>query len=257
MNEAPTQQPPIVEASGIGKRFGDHWAVRHLGLQIRQGEIYGLLGPNGAGKTTTLRMIAGLIEPDQGDVRVAGADPRNNPMEVKKKIGFLTGTTGLYARLTPIELLTFFGKLQEIPKKTLKDRIDQLIEDLGLGEFCKQLCGTLSTGQTQRVSIARTLLHNPQLLILDEPTSGLDIISAEFILNAIRTAKSEGRTVLFSTHILVETELLSDRIGILHKGTLAKEGTLDVLLEETGQTRLADAFLKVIEESQQHERQGA
>lgn len=238
---------PLLEVRGLGKRYGDTWAVRDLNLSIHRGEVYGLLGPNGAGKTTTMRMLAGLLEATTGTVQIDGHDPRKQPMEAKRLLGFLTGNTRLYMRLTPIEMLTFFGKFQEWPRPKLKARIAQLTEELGLEEFASRPCGTLSTGQTQRVNIARALLHEPRLLILDEPTAGLDIISADFILQAIRRCQQEGRAVLFSTHILAETELLSDRIGILHKGHLTLEGDLPAILAKTGTESLAKAFLHSVQ----------
>jgi len=241
--------PPIVETVSLGKQFGSKWAVQDLHLSISRGEVYGLLGPNGAGKTTTLRMIAGLIQPTQGEVQVLGKKPHQAPLEVKRSLGFLTGSTGLYPRLTPVEMLKFFGKIHGIPQAKLKQRIEQLVEDLDLHSFAKQQCGGLSTGQKQRVNICRALLHEPTLLVLDEPTSGLDIISANFILEAIRRCKAEQRAVLFSTHILAETELLCDRIGILHQGSLTREGTLAELLEETESPNLASAFIRIIEQT--------
>ena len=236
----------VIKVRKLGKNFGQKWAVKGLDLSIKKGEIYGLLGPNGAGKTTSLRMIASLLEPTEGRIEVAGIDPLKSALEAKKKIGFLTGNTGLYDRLSPQEILRFFGKLQEMKRPHLNERIEQLTEELDLGDFVKRPCGTLSTGQKQRVNIARTLLHEPEILILDEPTSGLDIISADFILRTIKESTSQGKTVLFSTHILVETELLCDRIGILHQGELASEGTLQELLKETDSDTLASAFLQIV-----------
>ncbi len=233
----------------LGKCFGAHWAVRNLSITLRHGEVYGLLGPNGAGKTTTLRMIAGLIEPDEGSLQLSGVDRDAAPLEARKKIGFVTGSTGLYQRLTPIELLHFFAKLHEIPEHEAQRRIDELVEALALHSFAKQQAATLSTGQKQRVNLARALLHQPTLLILDEPTAGLDIISADFILQTIQKARKDGRSVILSTHILTETELLCDRIGVLFGGKLAQEGSLAQLFQTTQTHSLAQAFLKIIQQA--------
>lgn len=241
--------PPVVDTQQLSKRFGDFWAVRTLDLAIRRGEVYGLLGPNGAGKTTTLRMLAGLMTPTSGTLKVMGRAPHEHPLEVKQKLGFLTGDTGLYQRLTPLELLRFFGKLQGMDKARLTARVEAMVEALGLTEFAKKPCGALSTGQKQRVNIARAMLHEPLFLILDEPTSGLDIISAHFILDAIRDCRAQGRAVLFSTHILAETELLCDRIGILHRGQKLIEGSPQALLEATNAPHLAGAFMTLIQEA--------
>lgn len=235
----------------LGKRYGSLWAARDISLEVQPGEIYGLLGPNGAGKTTTLRMIAGLLQPDEGDVSLGGRHPHEEPIVCKRMLGFLTGNTGLYERLTALELLHFFGKLHDIDKKTRTRRIEELVEELGLGDFAGRPCGTLSTGQKQRVNIARTLLHQPQVLILDEPTSGLDIISAEFILRIVMSCRDQGKTILFSTHILAEVELLCDRIGVINKGRLVCEGELSQLLKASQTTKLAEAFLTIIKQTQE------
>ncbi|MEM1007719.1 MAG: heme ABC exporter ATP-binding protein CcmA [Myxococcota bacterium] len=239
----------------LGKCFAGYWAVRDLSLSLHAGEVYGLLGPNGAGKTTTLRMIAGLITPTEGEIRFGCEETPTEPRAHKRDIGFVTGSTGLYERLTPMETLRFFGRLHQLPSSVLEARIREMVERLGLGDFQAQACGTLSTGQKQRVNLARALLHDPPLLILDEPTSGLDILSAEFILETIRSCCAQGKIVVLSTHILSEIELLSQRIGILFQGRLLVEGTLQTLLEQTETTSLAQAFLALIhqaESSAQH-----
>lgn len=235
-----------LRTQGLGKSYNNFWALRDLHLDVHKGEIYGLLGPNGAGKTTALRMMAGLLTPDEGNVWLDGKEPNVDPLHVKRIMGFLTGNTKLYQRLTPVELLKFFGDLQEMPKQVLKQRSEQVIEDLGLHEFLKQPCGTLSTGQTQRVNIARALLHDPSIVILDEPTSGLDIISADFILQVIRRCKEQNKAVIFSTHILAEVELLCDRVGIVHKGKMVAEGTIPELTEQTNTQSIAEAFLTLL-----------
>ena len=238
-----------VQATGLGKRFGETWAVRGLELWVRRGEVYGILGPNGAGKTTTLRMMAGLLVPSEGEVLISGRSPGAAPMDVRRSLGFLTGDTRLYDRLTPRELLSFFGRLHELPPKLRRSRVDLMVEQLGLGEFERRPCGTLSTGQKQRVNIARALLHDPEVLVMDEPTAGLDIISADFILQWIRQCRDDGRGVIFSTHILAETELICDRVGILYKGRLVREGRTPELIAAAGATTLAEAFKRIVTDS--------
>lgn len=240
---------PIIQTQDLGKQYGSTWAIRELNLAIHPGEVYGLLGPNGAGKTTSLRMIAGLLQPDTGSVHIAGQAMGPELFQNKKKVGFLTGNTHLYERLTPVEVLRFFGQLHTLPKQRIEERIAYWSDALELHSFRDRPCGTLSTGQSQRVNIARTLLHEPDVVILDEPTSGLDIISAEFILNIVRTCQKEGRAVLLSTHILAEIELLCDRIGIIHQGRMLAEGSLDELLEGSQTQRLSEAFLQIIRTS--------
>ncbi len=246
----------MIEVRNLGKRFGSKWAVHHLNLKLKEGEIYGLLGPNGAGKTTTLRMIANLLDPTEGEIEVGGLKAQEAPLEVKRKIGFLTGNTALYDRLTPREMLRFFGQLHGMKRDLLEERIEHLKGELDLGDFLDRQSATLSTGQRQRVNIARALIHQPEILILDEPTSGLDIISADFILGTIRENAEKGRTILFSTHILAEIELLCDRIGILHRGHLIEEGTLSEILEKTKKESLANAFLSLIEEAEEAQETG-
>ena len=249
MNEGagtPNPEGTAVLARDLGKRFGETWAVRGLDLRVFRGEVYGILGPNGAGKTTTLRMMAGLLIPSEGEVLIAGQAPASEPMAVRRKLGFLTGDTRLYDRLTPREMLTFFGRLHQLPAERLRARVELLVDQLGLVEFERRPCGTLSTGQKQRVNIARALLHDPEVLVMDEPTAGLDIISADFILRWIRQCREDGRGVVFSTHILAETELICDRVGILHQGRLVQEGRTSELIAAAGATTLAEAFKRIV-----------
>ncbi|RME99915.1 MAG: ABC transporter ATP-binding protein, partial [Bacteroidetes bacterium] len=183
----------LIEARDLSKRFGDFYAARDVSFTVQAGEIFGLLGPNGAGKTTTLRMLAGLIRPTAGEAFIAGHSMQREQMAARSTMGFLTGDMDLYRRLNPRELLTYFGKLYETPAADLDTRIEQLIEAFEITPFVNRYCEKLSTGQKQRVSIARTLVHDPQVVVLDEPTTGLDIMSSEFILQFIRQmAKEQG-----------------------------------------------------------------
>lgn len=237
---------PAVLATGLNMHYDRVHAVRDVDLSARYGEIVGLLGPNGAGKTTTLRMIATLLTPTSGEVTVGGISTVADPMAVRRQVGYLTGDTGLYGRLTPRELLLYFGRLHEVPAQTLKRRVDQLIADLQVGEFHDRRCDTLSTGQKQRVNIARTLIHDPTVLIVDEPTSGLDIISAQFILKFLARERERGKAIILSTHIMTEAELLCDRLLLIHKGEIMASGTLVQLLEGASAPNLTEAFLATI-----------
>jgi heme ABC exporter ATP-binding subunit CcmA len=221
-------------------------AVAAVSFQVEPGEIYGLLGPNGAGKTTTLRMISGLLKPTAGRVFVNGTDVTDQPELVKRQIGYLTANTGLYLRLTPVELLEYFATLYGLPRPKARARIAELVEWLGMRDFVKLRCGALSSGQKQRTNVARALIADPPILILDEPTLGLDVLSNRLILEFIRTQADAGKAVLLSTHALDEIETLCRRIGLIHNGRLIAEGDLDALRERTGQQRLSEVFLRLV-----------
>jgi sodium transport system ATP-binding protein len=221
-------------------------AVDAVSFEVEPGDIYGLLGPNGAGKTTTLRMISGLLKPTTGRVFVNGTDVTDQPELVKRQIGYLTANTGLYLRLTPVELLEYFATLYGLPRPQARARIAELVEWLGMSDFVELRCGALSTGQKQRTNVARALIADPPILILDEPTLGLDVLSNRLILEFIRTQADAGKAVLLSTHALDEIETLCRRIGLIHNGRLIAEGDLDTLRERTGQQRLSEVFLRLV-----------
>lgn len=236
-----------IEAKHLSKQFGDFKAVDDVSFGLEAGEIFGLLGPNGAGKTTTLRMLAGLLKPTGGEAFIRKLSVQADPQNALGHLGFLTGDMDLYRRLKPAELLTFFGELYQTPSKELRERVNYLMKAFDINDFADRQCEKLSTGQKQRVGIARTLVHNPDVVVLDEPTTGLDIMSSEFVLQFIRkVAKEEGKTVLFSTHNLTEVERLCDRIGIIDRGRLVYLGTVDKLLAQTGHTSLADSFFQLV-----------
>ncbi|MCX7834776.1 MAG: ATP-binding cassette domain-containing protein [bacterium] len=223
-------------------------AVRDISFQIGKGEIVGLLGVNGAGKTTTLRIIVTLLKPTTGSVFVNGYEVTKEPENVRKQIGFLTASTGLYARLTGRETLMYFGKLHSIPQHELNKRIDEAIQLFHLSEFIDRKCDKLSTGQKQRINLARTTIHQPDLLILDEPTAGLDVLGAKAIVQFIRNVKSRGQSVLFSTHRMEEAESLCDRVIIIHQGKILADSTIKQLRAESGIDELQDLFLHIIDE---------
>jgi len=235
---------PVLIANGLVKQFETLTAVNGVNLTVHAGEIVGLLGPNGAGKTTALRMLAGILTPTTGRVSINGLDLHANPLAAKQHIGFLSGDTQLYQRLTPREVLRYFGRLYGMAKDQLTDRIDQLTSELEMGSFADRPCRTLSTGQKQRANIARAFLHRPRLLMLDEPTAALDVISGQFIIDAIRRERAAGRAVLFSTHIMSEAEYLCDRIYLLYGGSIADEGTVVEILTRSGCHSLTEAFLQ-------------
>jgi sodium transport system ATP-binding protein len=249
------KQPEAIAATGVPavavrelvKRFGSTAAVAGLSFQVVAGEIYGLLGPNGAGKTTTLRILAGMLAPTEGTVLVAGLDARADSLEVRRRLGFLTSTTGLYARLTGRELLTYFARLHGLDSATAEARIASLVDALALGPFYERRCDAFSTGERQRLSIARAMLHDPAVLILDEPTAGLDVLASRFLRDFVRGERDRGKAVLFSTHYLAEAELLCDRIGLLHRGRLLAEGTPTALRAAADDApSLEEAFLRLV-----------
>lgn len=221
-------------------------AVNGLSFRVGEGQIYGLLGPNGAGKTTTLRILSGLMTPTSGSVRMAGLDVTARPNEVKRILGFLTANTGLYQRLTARELLIYFAQLHRMTYDQAAARADELIEWVGIGGFADFRCGALSTGQKQRVNIARALVADPPILIMDEPTLGLDVLSSRIILEYIKRQRSQGKTIILSTHYLDEAETMCDEIGLLHDGRLVAEGDLESLRSLSGEQRLSSIFLKLI-----------
>jgi sodium transport system ATP-binding protein len=237
----------MIEFDGLTKTYGSFRAVDNLTLHVQPGEVYALLGPNGAGKTTALRCLATLLTPTAGTVRINGYDIRTEPLQVRRNLAFLAASMGLYQRLTAREQLFYFGRLQGMPEDVLAARVEDLVERFELHSFQHRLCGRLSTGQRQRVSIARAILHDPPALILDEPTLGLDIVSGRAIFAMIEQARERGRAILFSTHQMEEVELLANRVGVVSGGRLVAEGTVDELIARTGQKNLARAFLSLIE----------
>ena len=224
-------------------------AVNEVSFECKPGRIFSLLGPNGAGKTTTLRMIAGIINPSSGSAVVDGIDISKGNDEVKKRIGFLTGSTGLYERLNPDETLDFFGKLYKLPTAKYKERKEYLFEKLGINEFRKKRVMQMSTGMKQKVSIARTLIHDPEVLIFDEPTSGLDVITADSIIDLIRESKENNKTVIFSSHIMSEVDLLCDDLAIINKGSIIYNDSFDQFKIEMKADNLTQEFINRVKEA--------
>jgi len=224
-------------------------AVNGINFTCQPGRIYSLLGPNGAGKTTTLRMIATILKPTSGTIRVAGHDVVEDGKMVRASIGFLTGSTGLYQRLTPNEVVKYFADLYGVDKATFNRRKDELYTLLDMHDFAKKRIGQLSTGMKQKVSITRTMIHNPDVVIFDEPTSGLDVITAENIINLIRQCKEDGKTVIFSSHIMTEVDLLCDDLAIIHKGNLIHSSTMQEFRENMKSESLTQEFIRIVRDS--------
>lgn len=246
-----------VEAHNLRKFFGTFEAVKGISFDVFAGEIFGLLGPNGAGKTTTLRMLAGILQPSEGSSLIAGHSMQADRLQAGQELGFLTGDMNLYERLNPIEILTYFAELYQVPKGSIKSKVEELVEMFEMQAFAKRLSGKLSTGQKQRVAIARTLVHNPKVIILDEPTTGLDIMASEMILSFIqKVAQEQHKTVIFSTHNLSEVERLCKRIGIIHKGNLIALGELEEVKAQKQKENLAAAFFELVSEEEESEMTG-
>lgn len=236
----------MLQAESLTRYYGPFAAVDGLSFSVESGTIYGLLGPNGAGKTTTLRMLAGILDPTSGTILVDGHRFADDPFEARRRIGFLSADTQLYERLTPREILTFFGSSHEMSKAECNERIQKLVDEIAMSDYIDRRISRLSSGQKQRVNIARTLLHDPQILILDEVTASLDILSSRYVVEYLRKAREDGKTIIFSTHIMGEAEYLCDQIGMIHEGKLIEEGTTEEILSCAGEPNLTDAFLKLI-----------
>lgn len=236
----------MIRFEHLTKRYGSLTAVRDLTLEIGAGEVYALLGANGAGKTTALRCVATLLSPTSGSARVDGIDVREAPVEARRRLAFLAASMGLYERLSARELVEYFGRLHGLDGARLAQRVDEMIALFAIEDFSSRLCGRLSTGQRQRVSLARALVHDPPALILDEPTLGLDIVSGRTIHDFIARERSRGKAVLFSTHQMDEVDLLADRVGVLRQGSLVAEGTPAEIVAGTGEPNLARAFLRLV-----------
>ncbi len=226
-------------------------AVDDISFECQPGRIFSLLGPNGAGKTTTMRMLSTIFKPTSGKIEIAGIDAIANPQEARKKLGFLTGSTGLYARLTPNELVKYFADLYGVSAVDFKSRKDRLFTLLDMNDFQNKRIGKLSTGMKQKVSICRTMIHDPEVIVFDEPTSGLDVITAENIISLIRDCKNEGKTVIFSSHIMSEVDLLCDDMAIVHKGKLLYNGTMDEFRNQQQESSLTGEFIRIIHTANQ------
>lgn len=239
----------MIVAQGLSKRFAGPKgktvdAVVNVSFEARAGKVLGILGANGAGKTTLLRVLSTVIRPTSGTATVAGHDIATEPASVRASIGFLSGSTSLYGRLTSRECLAYFGRLNGMSGQAMAERMDFVIDRLSLAPFLDQLCDRLSTGQKQRVNIARAILHDPPVLFLDEPTAGLDVLSSQAVMEFIEESREQGKTVVFSTHIMTEAERLCDEVAVIHQGAIVARGTVGEL-RSTSPT-LEQAFLGLV-----------
>ncbi len=233
----------------LTKRFSggeDVVAVDQVSFQIAPGEVYGLLGANGAGKTTTLRMIVGLLTPTSGYAEVEGLRSSEAPNEVKRRVGLVSTSAGLYQWLTPREMLEFFADLYGLRSDQVQANLARISETLDLKKFLDRRCSTLSTGQRQRVNLARALMHDPPIMLLDEPTRGLDVVGSQVVFDYIAHLRDQGKSVLVSTHQLDEAARLCDRFGLLHQGQLVQEGTFDELRGRTGCDNLVEIMMQYV-----------
>jgi sodium transport system ATP-binding protein len=235
---------PAVSVERLEKTLGKNKVLRGISFQAQAGEIFGLLGPNGAGKTTTLRLISTLLSPDAGSIEVLGFDTRTAPEEVRRRVGVVTADIGVYPRLSARENIAYFAQLSGLDGRGLKSRVDAVIERLDIDSFAGQRAESLSSGQKQKVAIARAIVHDPPLLMFDEPTSNLDVLASREVREFMLESKARGKCVIFSTHVLHDAERLCDRITILHEGEVVASGP-------TAQVRgdrpeLEDAFLELV-----------
>jgi len=221
-------------------------ADNDISFEVRDGEVLGLLGPNGAGKTTLLRILAGIMKPTSGEVLIGGKSYTKDEIEIKKQISFLSGNTKLYKDISCIELLRMCAEYYGMDKKDINKRIDEVVKRFDMTSFKNQRIGNLSTGQTQRVSVARCVMHNPHYYILDEATSGLDIISSQVILDFIKEERDKGKCIIYSTHYMEEAENICDRVVLLNKGKTIAIGTPKEIVAETNTTNIRDSFFKLI-----------
>jgi len=228
-------------------------AINDLNFTVNKGEIFGLLGPNGAGKTTTLRIISTILKPTSGDVVVEGVSVSKNPDGIKKIVGFLTGETRLYERLTPRETFYYFGRLYNMKDNEIEERIKNINLILKLEDIMDRRISELSDGMKQKVSIGRTIIHNPEVFILDEPLTGLDIFARRSVAKFIRRSKSEGKTILLSTHVMSEVEELCDSVGFLYKGKLLEVGGKEEIKKRYECDTIEKIFMDLISDKEENE----
>jgi len=230
---------------------GEVRAVDSISFECREGEVFGLLGANGAGKTTTLRMLSTILAPSSGTANILGHDVVTDSQGVRKNLGFYSSTTALYPRLTARETIDFFARINQYPADRVKERVEYLIQRFGLAKYADARVEKLSSGMKQKVSIARTVAHDPLIVIFDEPTVGLDVLNALEVQESISELRSEGKTIIFSTHIMSEAERLCDRIAIIHGGRILASDTLAGLRDSTGQHYLEDIFVLYVKAGQE------
>ena len=239
----------MIQVTNLTKRFQsggqEVLAVNRLSFSIARGEVYGLLGPNGAGKTTTIRMIVGLLQPDDGHALVDGFRSSSDADEVKSRLGLVSANDGIYPWLTVREMLLFFADLYGVAPSAARERLEELVALFDLGDYLNRRCSVISTGQRQRVIMARALMHSPPVMLLDEPTRGLDVVGSQVVFDYIQYLREQGVAVLVSTHRLDEAQRLCNRFGLLHQGRLWQEGTLTELQSRTACDTLVEMFTQL------------
>jgi sodium transport system ATP-binding protein len=236
----------MIKVSNLHKSFGKVKAVRGISFEVPDGEITGLLGPNGAGKTTTLRMLYSLLPPDEGEIRIDGLDPTRDAMAIKRTLGVVPDSRGLYTRMSARENIAYYGKLHGMSRKDITSRLEELVDTLDMNDFIDRRTEGFSQGQRVKVAIARAMVHKPQTVLLDEPSNGLDVMSTRALRRYILSLKNAGHSVVLSTHIMQEVAALCDRIVIIAKGRIAADGTAEELLQKSGCDTLEDAFVSLI-----------
>ena len=241
----------MIEARHLTKTFrdkkrGEIRAADDITFRVEPGQIYGLLGANGAGKTTTLRLLATLLQPTSGSATIAGFDVVRDAQQVRANVGFLAASTALYGRLTAREMIAYFGQLNGLADADIRARTKRLADELDMHEFLDRRCEKFSTGMKQKTSLARTLIHDPAVMIFDEPTLGLDVMTARAIVKFVRECRNRGKTVIYSTHVMSEVVKLCDTIGIIHGGKLLAEGTLAGLRAAHGEQDMEEIFVKIV-----------
>jgi len=246
----------MIHVEHLSKHFSDFRrgsvvALEDVSFDVHPGEIFGLLGPNGAGKTTCLRILSTVLTPTRGVANVAGYDVLTQATEVRARIGFMSGNTGIYDRMTAWELVEYFARLYGMEEPLLSQRLEEVFATLQMQEFRDVLGSKMSTGMKQKVSIARTIVHNPPVLIFDEPTTGLDVLVARAVLENIELLRGQGKCIVFSTHIMREVEKLCDRVAIIHKGRILAAGTPQELLERFGKSDFEELFFDLISEAEE------
>jgi len=241
----------MIRVQGLTREFqdysgGEFRALDDVSFEVRPGEIFGLLGPNGAGKTTCLRILSTVLKPTRGMAEVAGLNVVRDPEGVRRSIGFMSNNTGIYDRMTAFEMVEYFGRLYGIPEDRLQERIDEIFDILQMNEIRDRTGGKMSTGMKQKVSIARTIVHDPPVIIFDEPTSGLDVLVARNVLEAVEVLRDQGKCIIYSTHIMSEVEKLCERIAIIHRGCILACGSRDELVSKHQQPNVEELFFDLI-----------
>ena len=237
----------MITVENLRKRYDGNPILDGLSFTVKDGEIYDLLGPNGSGESTTMKILSGILKPDEGNVIIEGVNASENQLKVKEIVGFVPESPTLYESPTPAELFDFIGKVRKIPRGLLEERVNAFVKAFGIEEYLDQFIGTLSFGTKQKVSIIAALLHDPKVLVLDEAMNGLDVKSARIFRELLLEYKRKGKSIVFSTHVLQLAEIICDRIGVIHRGKIVAEGTVEELKKRLEKKSLEDVFLKITE----------